>query len=121
MVAIISGLLGTVIGAFTGGFVAASQCDGGVECLGVAVVGAVLGAIFMESAVMSLSVHKANQRRGNLYATFIITFFFAVPIPFTMALGAAAIHAVPLFLLQVWVCVKVQLASGPRKAAQRKR
>ncbi len=121
MVAIISGLLGTVIGAFTGGFVAASQCDGGLECLGVAVVGVGLGAIFMESAAMSLSVYKANQRRGNLYGTFVITFFLGVPIPFTLALGSAAILATPLFLIQVWACVKVQLASGPRKAAQRKR
>ncbi|MBC8279741.1 MAG: hypothetical protein H8E48_03040 [Chloroflexi bacterium] len=114
-------MLGTVVGAFTGGFVAASRCDGGLECLGVAVVGVGLGAIFMESAAMSWAVHKANQRRGNLYGTFMITFFLAVPIPFALLIGFTAVLAVPLFLLQVWACVKVQLASGTRKRVHRRK
>ena len=121
IVAIIFGLLGTVVGAFTGGFVAASRCDGGLECLGAAILGVGLGAIFMESAAMSWAVHKANRRHGNLPRTFVATLVLAIPIPFALVLGFTAVLAIPLFQLQVWACVKVEVASGLRKRDYRKK
>ena len=121
IVAVMSGLLGSVIGAFAGGFFAASRCDGGLECLGVAVLGVGLGAIVFESASMALAVHKTNQRRGSLPRTFLVTIALAMPIPFTLLLAPTVILAVPLFLLQVWACVKVQTASGTGKRVRRRK
>ena len=120
IVAIISGLIGALGGAFAGGFIAAATCDGGLECLGVAFLGVGLGAIGVESCVMTLAVHKANQSRGNLLLTFLPTLLLAVPIPFALLPGFTAPLAVPLFLFQAWVCVKVQLATRGKRGAVRR-
>ncbi len=112
IIAVLFAVLGAVAGAFAGGFIAAARCDGGLECLGVAFLGVGLGAIIVESVGMSLAVHKANQNRGNLPLTFLPTMLLAVPIPFALLPGFTAPLALPLFLLQAWVCVKVQLATG---------
>jgi hypothetical protein len=113
------GLLGMVAGAFAGafagGFIAAARCEWGLECLGAAILGVGLGAILAESLAMSLAAHRANRKRGSLPITFITTIALAVPIPFTLLLAPTMVLAAPLFLLQVWACVKVQLATGKRK------
>ena len=118
--AVIFGLIGTVGGAFAGGFIAAARCEGGLECLGAAFLGVGLGAIVLESSAMALAAHKANHSRGNLPLTFLPTLLLAVPIPFALLPGFTAPLALPLFLFQAWVCMKVQLATGARKGAGRR-
>jgi hypothetical protein len=111
--AIVSGLIGAVGGAFAGGVIAAAQCDGGLECLGAAFLGVGLGTIVLESLTMSLMVHKVNHSRGHLMLTFLPT--IVLPIPFALLPGVTAPLALPLFLLQAWVCVKLQLATVGKK------
>ena len=118
--AIFFGLIGAVGGAFAGGFIAAARCEGGLECLGAAFLGVGLGAIVVESCAMALATHKANHSRGNLLLTFLSTLLLAVPIPFALLPGFTAPLALPLFLFQAWVCVKVQLATAGRKGAGRR-
>ena len=83
-------------------------------------MGVGLGAIVVESCAMALAAHKANRSRGNLPLTFLLTLLLAVPIPFALLPGFTAPLALPLLLLQAWVCVKVQLATGARKGAGRR-
>ena len=111
------GLIGAVGGAFSGGFIAAARYDGGLECLGAAFVGVGLGAIVAQSIAMALAAHLVNHRRGNLPLTFLPTLLLAVPIPFAVLPGFTAPLANPLFFLQAWVCVKVQL--GGRRVGRR--
>ena len=120
ILAVFFGLIGAVGGAFAGGFIAAARCEGGLECLGAALLGVGLGAIVVESCAMALAAHKANRSRGNLPLTFLLTLLLAVPIPFALLPGFTAPLALPLLLLQAWVCVKVQLATGARKGAGRR-
>ncbi|MCI0864606.1 MAG: hypothetical protein J4N69_10245 [Chloroflexi bacterium] len=120
VITILFGILGAIGGAVAGGFIAAARCQGGLECLGAAFLGVGLGAILVESCAMALAAHLANQRQGNLPLTFLPTILLAVPIPFALLLGFTAPLAVPLFLLQAWVCVKVQLATGGRKRMGRR-
>ena len=115
--AIIFGIIGALGGAFAGGFIAAATCDGGLECLGTAFLGVGLGAIVAETFLMTLAVHNVNNGRGNLILTFLSTLALAVPILYALLLGFTAPLAVPLFLLQAWVCVKVQLTTGRRTRA----
>ena len=120
--AIIFGLIGAACGAFAGGTIAAARCEGGLECLGAAFRGVGLGAIVVESCAMTLAVHKVNQSRGNLQLTLLPTMALAIPIPFAMLPGFTAPLAALLYLLQAWVCVKVQLAtSSGKKSARRLR
>ncbi|NQW22206.1 MAG: hypothetical protein HQ475_02040 [SAR202 cluster bacterium] len=120
IIAVIAGIGGAIGGAFAGGFIAASRCHGGLECLGTAILGVGLGAILVESFAMSLSAHIANQSRGNLALTFFATLLLAVPIPFVLLPGFTAVLALPVFLFQTWVCVKVQLATvGSKKRGRR--
>ena len=114
------GLLGAVAGAVAGGFIAAARCEGGLECLGAAILGVGLGAILVESVAMSMAAHKANRKRGNLPKTFITTILLTLPIPFRLLLAPTVVLTVPLFLLQDRACVKVQLATEKRKSAPRK-
>ncbi|MEE8464872.1 MAG: hypothetical protein V3S68_00235, partial [Dehalococcoidia bacterium] len=118
----IAGIIGASGGVIAGGFIAAASCHGRLECLGVAFLGAGLEAILMESCVMSLSAHIGNQGRGNLLLTFLPTVILAVPIPYLLlaGYGIAAVLAIPLFLFQAWVCVKMQLATGGGKRARRR-
>tara|TARA_B100000809_G_scaffold40083_1_gene35052 strand:- start:3174 stop:3536 length:363 start_codon:yes stop_codon:yes gene_type:complete len=111
------GPIGAVGGAYAGGFIAAARCDGGLECLGAAFLGVGLGAIVAESIAMPLAAHLVNHRRGNLPLTFLPTLLLAVPIPFALLAGFTAPLAIPLFFLQAWVCVKVQL--GRRRVGRR--
>ena len=69
---------------------------------------------------MALAVHLANQRRSYLLLTFLPTVLLAVPIPILLLPGFTAILAIPLFLLQAWVCVKVQLATANKRRARRR-
>ncbi len=118
--AVFFGLIGAAGGAFAGGFIAAARCEGGLECLGADFLGVGLGAIVVESCAMALAAHKANHSRGNLPLTFLATLVLAVPIPFALLPGFTAPLALPLFLFQAWVCVKVQLATGGRKGVGRR-
>ncbi|MCH7735923.1 MAG: hypothetical protein IH872_00825 [Chloroflexi bacterium] len=118
--AIIFGLIGALGGAFAGGFIAAATCDGGLECLGTAFLGVGLEAIVAESCVMTLAVHNVNNGRGNLLLTCLPTLALAVPILYALMLGFTAPLAVPLFLFQAWVCVKVQLATHGKRGAVRR-
>ena len=120
IIAVFFGLIGAVAGAFAGGFIAAARCEGGLECLGAAFLGVGLGTIVAESCAMALAAHKANHNRGNLLLTFLSTLLLAVPIPFALLPGFTAPLALPLFLLQAWVCVKIQLATGTRRRAGRR-
>lgn len=115
--AIIFGTIGALGGAFAGGIIAAAACDGGLECLGTAFVGVGLEAILAESCLMTLAVHNVNNGRGNLLLTFLPTLALAVPIPYAVMMGFTAPLAVLFFLLQAWVCVKVQLTTGRRTRA----
>ena len=117
---VIAGIIGAVAGAFAGGFIAAARCQGGLECLGAAILGVGLGAILVESCAMSLAAHISNHRRGNLPLTFLATASLAVPIPFVLLPGVTAVLAIPLFLFQTWVCVKVQIATGGRRKSRRR-
>ena len=122
VIALIYGLLGAIAGAFLGGFIAAARCEGGLECLGAAFLGVGLEAIVVGSCAMSLATHMANPNRGNLLPTFLATLALAVPIVLAIMFGFTLPLALPLFLLQAWVCVKVQLATGSgRKAGTRAR
>lgn len=116
----IAGVIGGIAGAVGGGFIAAARCDGGLECLGAAILGVGLGAVLAESGLMSLVAHAVNQRRGNLLLTFVPTLLLAVPIPLVLLPGFTSILAVPLFLFQTWVCVKVQLGSAGRRKVGRR-
>ncbi|MDA0263602.1 MAG: hypothetical protein O3A93_05685 [Chloroflexi bacterium] len=113
--AFIAGSIGAVVGAFAGGFIAGAQCDGGLECLEAAFLGIGIGGIVGESLVMAVAVHVANQRQGNLLLSFIPTALLAFPMVGVLIMGVTAVLALPLFLFQAWVCVKVQLATGNRK------
>ncbi len=75
-----------LLGAVAGGFIGAARCEGGLECLGAAILGVGLGVILVESVAMSMAAHKANRKRGNLPKTFITTILLALPIPFTLLL-----------------------------------
>lgn len=118
--ALIAGVIGAIAGAFAGGFIAAARCHGGLECLGPAFLGVGLGAITVESCAMSLVVYITNQGRGNLLLTFLPTLLLAVPIPILLLPGFTAILALPVFLFQTWVCVKVQLATTGSRSARRR-
>ena len=120
IIAVIAGIGGAIAGAFAGGFIAASRCQGGLECLGAAILGVGLGAILVESCAMSLSAHIANHGRGNLTLTFFATLLLAVPIPFLLLPGFTAVLAVPVFAFQAWACVKVQLSTSARKKRGRR-
>ncbi len=122
IIALVFGLIGAVAGALAGGFIAAARCEGGLECLGAAFLGVGLGAIVAETCAMSLAVDMANRGRGNLPLTFLATLALAVLIVLALLLGFTAPLALPLFLFQAGVCVKVQLATGRgRKAGTRAR
>ncbi len=122
IIALVFGLIGAAAGAFAGGFIAAARCEGGLECLGAAFFGVGLGAVLVESSAMALAAHLANRRRGNLLPTFLTTLALAVTIVLALLPGFTAPLALPLFLFQAWVCVKVQLATGRgRKAGTRAR
>ncbi len=112
IIALMFGLIGAVAGAFVGGFIAAARCEGGLECLGAAFSGVGLEAIVAATFAMSLAVDMANRGRGNLPLTFLATLALAVPIVLAVLLGFTAPLALPLFLFQAWVCVKVQRAMG---------
>jgi len=118
--AIIFGLIGALGGAFAGGIISAAACDGGLECLGTAFLGVGPEAIVAESCLMTLAVHNVNNGRGNLPLTFLPTLALAVPITYAMMRGFTAPLAVLFFLLQAWVCVKVQLATGSRRNVGRR-
>lgn len=118
--AIVSGLIGAVAGAFAGGVIAAARCEGGLECLGAAILGVGLGAIVVESLAMSLMVHKVNRSRGHLLLTFLPTIVLALPIPFALLPGFTAPLALPLFLLQAWVCVKIQVTTASKKGIRKR-
>lgn len=120
IIAVVAGIGGAIGGAFAGGFIAASRCHGGLECLGAAILGVGLGAILVESFAMSLAAHIANQSRGNLALTFFATLLLAVPIPFVLLPGFTAVLALPVFLFQTWVCVKVQLTTVDSKKRGRR-
>ena len=120
IVAVFFGLIGAAAGAFAGGFIGAARCEGGLECLGAAILGVGLGAVMVESCAIALAVHKANRSRGNLPLTFLATLLLAVPIPIALLPGFTAPLALPLFLFQTWVCVKVQLATGSGNGASRR-
>ena len=117
IVAIVFGLIGTLGGAFAGGIIAAATCDVSLECLGTAFLGVGLEAILAESCLMALAVHNVNNGRGNLILTFLPTLVLAVPIIYALMMGFTAPLAVLFFLLQAWVCVKVQLTTGRRTRA----
>ena len=120
ILAVFSGLTGAAAGALAGGFIAAARCEGGLECLGAAFLGVGLGAVLVESSAMALAAHLANRRRGNLLPTFLTTLALAVTIVLALLPGFTAPLALPLFLFQAWVCVKVQLATGGRKRVGRR-
>ena len=115
--AIVFGLIGALGGVFAGWFVAAAACDGGLECLGTAFLGVGMEAILAESCLMTLAVHNVNNGRGNLLLTFLPTLVLAVLIIYAVMMGFTAPLAVLLFLIQAWVCVKVQLTTGRRTRA----
>jgi len=117
IVAIIFGIIGALGGAFAGGIIAAAACDGGLECLGTAFLGVGLEAIMAETCLMTLAVHNVNNGRGNLFLTFLPTLALAVLIIYAVMMGFTAPLAVLLFLIQAWVCVKVQLTTGRRTRA----
>ena len=118
LIAMMAGIGGAVGGAFAGGFVAAVRCDGGLECLGTAILGVGLGAIIVESVSMAVAAHIANQRQGNLFASLLITLLLAVPIPFLLLPGFTGVLVFPLFFFQVWSCVKIQTRpAGKRRRA----
>lgn len=87
--------------------------------MGTAFLGVGLGAILVEARIMSLAAHIGNQGRGNLLLSFQPTVFLAVPIPILLLPAFTAVLALPLFLFQTWVCVKVQLATTGRKRGRR--
>ena len=89
-------------------------CGGG---LGTGVWGVGLEAILGETFVMTLAVHNVNNGRGNLPLTFLPTLVLAVAIIYALMMGFTAPLAVLFFLLQAWVCVKVQLTTGRRTRA----
>ena len=120
ILAVFFGLTGAAAGALAGGFIAAARCEGGLECLGAAFLGVGLGAVLVESSAMALAAHLANRRRGNLLPTFLTTLALAVTIVLALLPGFTAPLALPLFLFQAWVCVKVQLTTGGRKGAGRR-
>ena len=91
---VIAGIIGAIAGVFAGGFIAAARCQVGPECLGAAFLGVGLGAILVESCVMVLAAHIANQSRGNLLLTFLPTILLAVPIPLVLLLGFTAVLVV---------------------------
>ena len=79
------------------------------------------GAILVKSGAMSMAAHKANRNRGQF--TKDLYYHHLAGIGHTVQVAATAptvVLTVPLFLLQVWACVKVQLATGKRKRAPRK-
>jgi len=115
--AIVFGIIGTLGGAFAGGIIAAAACDVSLECLGTAFLGVGLEAILAESCLMALAVHNFNNGRGNLLLTFLPTLVLAVAIIYALMMGFTAPLAVLFFLLQAWVCVKVQLTTGRRTRA----
>ena len=112
--AVVAGLGGAVVGAIAGGVIAAATCEGGLECLGDAVVGVGSGAILAESVAMAAAVYLANGKQGNLLLALLVTVVLAVPIPFLLLLGYAAPLAVLLFVAQVWACIRVLRGSGGR-------
>ena len=117
--AILAGLVGAVVGAIAGGVIAASTCEGGLECLGDAVVGVGSGAILAESVAMAAAVYLVNRKQGNLLLALLVTGVLAVPIPFFLLLGYAAPLAILLCALQVWVCIRVLRGSGERPGRHR--
>ena len=82
-----------------------------------AFLGVGLDEIVAESIAMAVADQMGRQRRGNLPPTFLPTLLPAVPIPFALLPGFTAPLAIPLFVLQAWVCVKVEL--GGRRVSRR--
>ena len=74
-----------------------------------AFLGVGLDWIVAESIAMALAAHLVSHRWGNLPPTVLPTLLPAVPIPFALLPGFTAPLAIPLFVLQAWGCVKVQL------------
>lgn len=66
---------------------------------------------------MSLAVHIANKGRGNLRLTWLPTVLLAMPMPLLLP-AFTFVLVLPLFLVQTWVCVKVQLATGGGRGAR---
>ena len=98
------------------GFISAARRDGDWSACG-RILRRGAGGIVAESIAIALAAHLVNPRRGNLPPTFLPTLLPAVPIPFALLPGFTAPLAVPLFVLQAWVCVKVQL--GGRRVSRR--
>ena len=113
--ALAAGFTGGVVGIFASEAISAVSRQGWMGWL----VPALLGFILLESCAMSLAVHFANHGRGNLPLTFLSTVGLGVPIPLLLP-GFITVLALPLFLFQAWVCVKVQLASGRRRRVRRR-
>jgi hypothetical protein len=117
--AVVAGLSGAAVGAIAGGVIAAATCEGGLECLGDAVVGVGSGAILVESVAMVVAVYLANRKQGNLFLALPVTLVLAVPIPFLLLLGYAAPLAALLFVAQVWACIRVLRGNGGRRRRRR--
>ena len=113
--AAIAGIIGAVSWAIAGGFtydaVATASCQEEMGCWSWLFFG--LGFILIESCFMSLAAYAANRGRGNLLLTWLPTVFLASPIPLLLP-AFAFVLALPLFLFQTWVCVKVQIATTNR-------
>ncbi len=117
--AVLAGLGGAATGAVAGGVAAAATCEGGLECLGNAVVGVGSGAILVESVAMAATVYLVNGRQGNLFVALPVTIVLAIPVPFLLLLGYAAPLALLLFVAQVWACIRVLRGSGGRHRRRR--
>ena len=63
------------------------------------------------------SESEAGQLTKDLYYHHLAGIAHTVHVAAT---APTVVLTMPLFLLQVWACVKVQLATGKRKRAQRK-
>ena len=60
IIATTAGIIGAIGGSLAGGFIAASRCHGGLECLGTAFLGVGLGSVLAEASFMSFAVHIGN-------------------------------------------------------------
>ncbi len=111
-----AGIAGVIGGGLAASSVYGAFCPSNLECFGLGFLSSGIGFIVVESCAMSLAAHIANRLRGNLLLTWLPTVLLAVPI--TLVLPAFIfVFALPLFLVQTWICVKVQLATqGERRA-----
>jgi len=109
--AAIAGIVGVMAGGYTYGFISTAICPGTTRCLSWVFFG--FGFILVESSFMSLAAYAANRGRGNLLLAWLPTVFLALPILLLLP-TFAFVFALPLFLYQTWVCVRVQLATANR-------